>query len=726
MRRLSAVAGPGILFLIVTAFFWKLLTKQFTWMDQPDMAYQVLPWYQFQAVSWHRGEFPLWDPHVWAGQPLLGQLQPGAAYPPNWLLFLMPLKDGRINPLWMNLDFVLTHFLAALFCYWLCRYLGRSRPASVLGGAAFALTGVVGSVGWPQMLSGAIWIPLVFLYFLRSVRRELSLANAVFCGTFLGVSFLSGHHQIPTLTGLMVAALWIFEIRRRLRAVKPAVICLLFALLVSALQTLPALEYGIRSIRWVGSHNAVFWGQAVPYAVHQQPAHSLFPLEILGFVLPNLSQHDTFVGLAVVTLGLSGLAGWFKTAEVRILGTIAVGGLLFALGGFSIFHGLSYMLIPMVEKARSPAMAVVIVQFAMAVLAAYGLDRLRGGAIGHRSVAALLVAGVLSLGAVAIAASFRAETSLEYERLAVAGLVALALAALLQGWKSQYISDAAAVGLLFVVVLFELGTVLGANYRHRETPGGFLAELQKNTDIVAFLREQPGPIRLEVDTEAVPYNIGDWEELDQFRAYLGGMTWNVAQLEIDRLNGGRLAPVLFALNYYLGSKPARAEQEEIFRGKSGLKIYRNPDVFPRFWTAHEAVGAKRPDLIAGLRTADLRQQVLLADAAAVPALDKCAATDEVKVLERRNSRLLLNVHMACKGMVIASETFFPGWVATSDGRPTPVYEADGALRGLVVDAGTHRVEFHYRPLTAYLGALLTALGVTGALLLALVKVPAQM
>ena len=235
------LAGPAILFVLVTGSFWKLLTKQYTWMDQPDMAYQVLPWYQFQAVAWHRGEFPLWDPHVWAGQPLIGQMQPGAAYPLNWPLFLLPLKNGRINPLWLNLDFILTHFLAALFCYWLCRYLGRSRAASILGGVAFALSGVVGSVGWPQMLNGAIWIPLVFLFLLRATRGEHAIASAALSGTFLGISFLSGHHQIPTFTGLMVAGVWIYEIwRQRLRAGKLAAVSLLFTALVSALQTLPA------------------------------------------------------------------------------------------------------------------------------------------------------------------------------------------------------------------------------------------------------------------------------------------------------------------------------------------------------------------------------------------------------------------------------------------------------------------------------------------------------
>ena len=717
MKRLSALAGPAILFVLVTGSFWKLLTKQYTWMDQPDMAYQVLPWYQFQAVAWHRGEFPLWDPHVWAGQPLIGQMQPGAAYPLNWPLFLMPLKNGRINPLWVNLDFILTHFLAALFCYWLCRYLGRSRAASILGGVAFALSGVVGSVGWPQMLNGAIWIPLVFLFLLRATRGEQAIASAALSGTFLGIAFLSGHHQIPTFIGLMVAGVWIFEIwRQRLRAGKLAAVSLLFTALVSALQTLPAYEYGLHSIRWVGSQNAVFWGQSVPYLVHQQPAHSLAPMGVLGFLLPNLSPHDTFVGLAVVVLAAIGFTACFESAEVRLLGAIGAGGLGCALGGFSVFHGLAYLIVPMVEKARSPAMAIVIVQFALAVLAAYGLDVLRRGVIGRWCVPVLLTVGILPWPVLAIVASLRSETSVEYQRLAVLGMVALTLAAILCGWKSRRISEATAVGLMFILVLFELGTVLGGNYRHRETPGGFLAELDRNNDVVEFLRKQPDPIRVEVDTDAVPYNIGDWEGIDQFRAYLGGMTWNVAQFEMDRFQGGRLAPELFALNYFLGRKAIRSDQQEVFRGQAGLRVYRNPEAFPRVWTAHEVVAVPASGLMSRLQTADLRQQVLLTGTA--PALEKCAASDDVKLADRRDARVVYDVHMTCKGMLIASETFYPGWVADIDGRPATILEAYGALRGVVVEAGTHRIVFRYRPAWVYWGAVLTAFGLAGAVALA--------
>src|SRR3982074_2617441 len=166
---LRHLAGPAILFLISFLFCWKiLLTNQYTWMDGPDLAHQVLPWFQYQAGEWHQGRFPIWDPYHWAGQPLIGQAQPGAAYPLNWILFSLPLHNGWISQKALHWYFMLIHYLAALFCYWLCRDLGRSRTASILGGAVFAFGGFIGNNDWPQMLNGAIWTPLVFLFLLRA------------------------------------------------------------------------------------------------------------------------------------------------------------------------------------------------------------------------------------------------------------------------------------------------------------------------------------------------------------------------------------------------------------------------------------------------------------------------------------------------------------------------------------------------------------------------------
>ena len=152
---------------------------------------------------------PAWDPNAWTGQPLFGQGQPGAAYPFNWLLFLMPLSKGVISMVVLNWYFVLIRCAAALTAYALCRELKCSRAASILGACVFALGGFVGTTGWPQMVNGAVWAPLVLLFLIRADRGENVVSNSLLCGFFLGFAWLSGHHQAPLFITLAAIALWI-------------------------------------------------------------------------------------------------------------------------------------------------------------------------------------------------------------------------------------------------------------------------------------------------------------------------------------------------------------------------------------------------------------------------------------------------------------------------------------------------------------------------------------
>ena len=185
--RLSRARWIVLLIVLTTVFFWKLgLSNHFTFVNSPDISGQVLPWYEVQAKAWNEGTFPLWDPYVWEGQSLLGQMQPGAAFPLNWPLFAAPLgSDGHIRYRFIHVQRVLIHLLAALFAFALAKELEFSNIAAVLAGLAFTCGGWVGSVVWPQMLNGAIWLPLTLMLFHRAARQEKfyrGLAYAVLCG----------------------------------------------------------------------------------------------------------------------------------------------------------------------------------------------------------------------------------------------------------------------------------------------------------------------------------------------------------------------------------------------------------------------------------------------------------------------------------------------------------------------------------------------------------------
>jgi len=724
LRWLWALAPPLLLLAITVGFYWHLvLPGQSTCLNGTDVAYQVLPWFQFQAGEWHRGVFPLWDPHQGVGQPLLGQAQPGTAYPLNWILFSLPLNRGWIRQVHLHWYFVLTRFLAALFCYWLCRDLKRSRAASILAGVVFSLGGYIGVTEWPQMVNGAIWAPLVFLFMLRALRGRRPAGNAALAGMFLGVSWLSGHHQIPLFLTLVVAGIWCYHVIRRWRfnwiVLRSFALFCLFATLTGALQVLPAIEYGRMAKRWVNAPQPVGWNERVPYAVHLN--YSLEPTGIVGLVIPSADRHsEALVGWVALSLAVAGAAIALRHPSVRLFVLAGLAGLLVALGGYSVLHGVLYAVVPMVEKARVPQAATVILYFSIAVLSAWGIDQL----LSSRRVRSARVFGLWFAAAAGalyllVTALWLFKDKTRYDPLAYGALICLLAAAVFWARSRRHLSRTATTGACLVLVLMELG--YPRSFWLPQEPGPDfnknVRQLSQFVDIASYLKRQPWPIRVTYDDQRLPFNFGDWHGIDTLTAYSASWPANFLNMGTH----GPRAEMLLGVGYEIRTAPGSPDRQLVFAGKSGLNVYENPAAFPRVWTVHEVVRLERPEQV-GTSLGDpgfpLATRAFVVGEPA-PALEPSRGRDTARLVLREPNYLRIEAELSSKGMVIASEGFFPGWEAELDGQPVRIYEVYGGLRGVVAPAGRHVIEMRYRPLSIRVGTVMTLLGVLGACVLAL-------
>ena len=713
----TRLAGPVVLLLITICMFWKLtLTDQFTWMDQPDIADQVLPWLQFQATSWHAGRAPLWDPYNWGGQPLVGRMEPGAAYPLNWILFAWPLDDdGRLS--WKVLDwyFVLIHLVGVLGCYWLCRDLKRSRAASVVAGVIFGLGGYVGTIGWPQKVNSAVWTPFVLLFFLRAIRGRRPLASSSLSGGFLGMALLGGHIQVPAILGLTMAGLWVYHLFRsagtRWRVLAQCLVFTAGVLLVGALQILPAVEYGMHAVRWVGAPAPVGWGDTVPFTVHQE--FSLHPVQLLGVVFSHWF-HDTnqFIGLVALSMAAIGVSVYWRVKAVRMTTAVALGGLLFAMAGSVNLYGVLYSILPLLDKARTPVTGIHLFHFGVAVAAAYGTDaclgmRLRGLPVVGHAVRFLVALGVL-LGLIVVAfLTVRPQAEREYDGLLIGAVVALLLAMLLRGWRNGKVSQRTAPVLLVLLLMVELGNSTGFDFKHWSQGGELLRNPKKFEDVAAMIRSSPGPVRVETDNSIFVFNFGELFGIDQLNGH-SGLTSNVYRLGADY---GRFRD-LYGASLYVGRQPSREGEVEVYSRPDGVKIYRDPNVMPRVWTVHNLVRLEeKADIGESLRKTDFRREAFLCQTP--PELEQCGGHDQAVLSLRGTATVTMSAEMRCKGMVVLADTYYPGWKATVDGNPVPIYELYGAIRGVVVGSGRHVIRMVYRPWTVILGAVLTGLGLIG-------------
>jgi len=690
MRR---IVPPILLLLLCIGFYWRLtLSGQYSFLDSPDLANFDFPRLHEQAAEWRHLRMPLWNPYQWIGQPLLGQVS-GVAYPVNWLLGFAPFREGKLSVTTVHWYLVLLHFQAALFAYWLCREWKRSRAASIFGGLTFSLSGFMANTEWPQILNGAVWLPLVVLYLFRAVRGKRPVFSSALAGALVGVMWWSGHHEVPIYATAVLCGAWAVAVWRGVRW-QLAGVAAAALLLVGAWQILPAQEYAALAKRWAGVTEPLAWNEPIPYSVHERYAWWLEAAA--GVVAPRPRVHiDPFVGVLGFSLAVLGVvAGWRRWPQVRWLVMLGAAGVVLALANGNWVHGLLYAVAPVFGKARVPARALVWLSFAMGPLAAYGLDALRR----REGWAPAGVAGAM----VGVAGLAGATTT---------GFWALAGGAvLLATWRRALAVGGAAV-VLTVGAMMEWGSVFQvgmANRLSRENVPGHLDRLYHHGDIASFLRAQQGPVRVWVSDAEIPYNFGDWHGIPTQQGFAASVTTNLLELETWRPQ----MQDLLGINFYVSGQAPRPGLVKVADSVSGLQVFANPRALPRVWAVHRAraVGSRGEvnRLVAEAAVVPAQEALVVG---AAPALADCGGVDEVRMeLPYRANRVGIEAKMGCRGLVILSDTYFPGWRVTVDGREAEVLEVFGALRGVVVEGGLHRVEMVYRPATAYWGGGLALLG----------------
>ena len=727
VRRVWPRLWPPLLTVAgVVTVFWKLvLTKQYTFLGTPDLANQVMPWLGAQVHAIRHWSILLWSPYEWFGQSLIGQVQPGVTSPFTFLLALAPLHNGQIQVFYVQLWYVLIHCAAGLFAYWLFADLGCAAGPAVLGAIFYSTGGFCGNTEWPQQLAPAIWAPLVFLFLLRSLRGRAPLRNAAWAGAALGVSWLCGHHAPSLALTYAVAGVGAVALfRRGARAQAALRLGVLFGVmaLVAAVQALPAAEYGKLAKRWTAT-GALTWKDKVEYPEHQDSG--LRPTDLLHLVMPGGSglRSDPFTG--TVALSLAGLAVWssFRRREVKMFLLLALAALLYALSRYDPLYGILYALGPMIEKSRAPIVSLSILHFAVASLTALGANALvSGGATQCRAIAKVLLwFGAVTFGIFTLVTYLQPTvTSVIVEgdpRPGMIGLVALLAAALYHAWFRGLLRRQWLLVFAALLLIIEQGNEVGWAWAHVRDVNhrALLNALYDTRDLAVYLRSVPGEKRLEINDKDVPFSFGDWYQIPAAHAMTASMLTETSEL------GGwwddRLVR-MYGMNYAVSRAPTRGSQQERFTGKSGIKIWHMADTFPRAWTVHQTVVA--PNDSAGrdmVRSPDLDLRKTAVMAKTQPSLAQCGGEDRVTGFYENPSQVWVNVEMACQGLLIVSDNWYPGWRAEVDGRAAEIWKVNTVIRGVVVNAGKHTVAMRYRPLSVYFGFAFTLVGLTAAIVL---------
>jgi hypothetical protein len=183
---------------------------------------------------------------------------------------------------------------------------------------------------------------------------------------------------------------------------------------------------------------------------------------------------------------------------------------------------------------------------------------------------------------------------------------------------------------------------------------------------------------------------------------------------IEQVPDDRVAPLLAAVNTAYVTSPKNLQRytglAPLLKPSSPAEayVYRVEGVAPRAYVPRtlEAVAAP-PDAIEHLRHNPAPAEHVAVERRAVPRNWPPVMEGTVRIAAYRPQEVELIATLRTDGLVVLTDTFYPGWEATVDGTPAPIARANYFARGVFARAGERRIVFRYRPLSYWVGSIIS-------------------
>jgi hypothetical protein len=226
----------------------------------------------------------------------------------------------------------------------------------------------------------------------------------------------------------------------------------------------------------------------------------------------------------------------------------------------------------------------------------------------------------------------------------------------------------------------------------------------------ARLRVDPPMTVKEVEIQPAPVNGG-------LQVYGVGL-YNAATGEVTQARDKRKYRLVYRDNQIrifenLGAMPRAfvvPEARIVPPGYSVLTQMLDGPFDPRLTALIEADPGDAPTDLGGLAPGPRSSTVKAAPAPGGPPLPSPrAAPGGATVVSYGDDSVVIRTAADYDGVLVLTDSSYPGWVANVDGRPTPIYRANYLFRGVPVPAGEHVVTFSFRPWSVVLGAIISLL-----------------
>ncbi len=146
-----------------------------------------------------------------------------------------------------------------------------------------------------------------------------------------------------------------------------------------------------------------------------------------------------------------------------------------------------------------------------------------------------------------------------------------------------------------------------------------------------------------------------------------------------------------------------------------IKIYENPNRFPRAYIAHAleyAPGPIEAQDAMGRPGFDLLSCAIVEDETAAAGFARGGkGGSPARITKYAAGKVEIEADAAAPGMLVLTDVYYPGWTAYVDGLPARIFRVNGIVRGVLIGAGRHSVIFRYAPASFRAGIVLGSLAI---------------
>ena len=695
-----------------------------------DQTTEFLAFFMAAKSQIWQGMWPLWNPYILSGTPLLANTQSALLFPLNWGHYVLPAGWG------FTVSALLKVILTPWFTYLLARRLQLVHSAALIAGVAYGFCAF--HVFWLNHPHSnvTLLIPLCFYatenLLLRPGIRQMALLALV-----TAVSLIAGHVEIAFYTAI-ACAIYLF-----IRAIQSKQMqwriwwqfgaAYLGSLLLAAVMILPFLEFLTVAAVW--QERSTDWVYTMPFSAMATAVFAdIFTMpgwtkHYLGYHISSLYMGVSTLPLVVVAVikGRGKMLPWLVVLVVTMMLAFDIGPL------YDVVKRLPLMgHLPMFYWA-------ILIAFSGSILAGIGWQcclqrQFKWATIVWISVSLIVVVGLIAVFwqgvdySEAVAQLELLQASLQKRAGLIMALLVLVTAIMLMARsRARWMS-----ALMLLLVFADLWW-----FNHDWNPTISRAHVfpENTPQSVQFLQQQPGVFRILGLNHILKPSTNMLVELDEVRGYDVPVNLRYHQFFKQALDGTvsfwvyektsiqqRIMPYLNIQNVgYILSKKLLDESFNLpLVYDDEIKIYKNPAAEQRLFYRSKAHYVDSPEAALNALLAEpenLNEQVIIeADAAARQNVVTHNKADfEFKLIAKNAQKLTAEVNMPDAGWLVHAAAYYPGWRAYVDDERVPIYAANYSQQGIYLKAGKHRVRFRYEPLSFKIGLLLSFLSLAGVL-----------